>query len=810
MSLALTSLSATAQTRIEGVVMDSLTHEVEPYATVRVFREGKMDKPVAMSITGAEGEISQTVDAPGCYLLVISSMGKQEILRKLEINGEPSVHLGNVYTADAAKELGAVEVVAQKPVVRMETDKMTYNVQGDADAQALTVLDLLRKVPMVTVDAQDHIAVNGSASFRILIDGKPNIQLQQNASQILKTIPANVVEKVEVLTNPGAKYDAEGVGGVLNLVLHHEGGNGQAAADGLTGEVSAKLSNRGELGSFYLAGQHGKWSYNLNAYVGHESVSGLDIDNDRRLFDDTHAAVFAHQNADLSNLYTATTLGIGCELDSMNVLNASLGMNYYKSKRTGLASTTSSGEGVGNDFSYIYDGNERERFSGITASADWQHFFNPSHTHSFTLSYLFSNSPRRQENSRNYLQSSGFAAYELADSYSDNRTSAAEHTLQADYSLPFAEGQMLNTGAKFISRSSHADAGYFLHDTGNAVSGVQYDNRQQILAGYLEHAGSYGRWSTRGGVRYEHTWEDIDYPKMQNRNFTKNYGNLVPSLTASCRLGDATNLGLTYALRIMRPGISYLNPYRDLSDATAVTYGNPDLEVEKAHYINLVFNHYGPRFMMNATLSQCFCNNQIASYSFTDEAGRLNTTYGNNVKNRWTNLNTWMRFSPGTTTSVMLNGYLGYGDIRSAQLKAHNSGWQASAVLMLEQQLPWQLKWNLGLQASTRKYDIQGYQGGMAIAYTMLTRSFCNDRLNVSLFAMSPLSAKLEIKNEMRTSQFVNVNTMAVTFQTVQLTLGWKFGNSKKPFARHQGRIENDFGENQSQGQQISNLGPDK
>lgn len=420
---------------------------------------------------------------------------------------------------------------------------------------------------------------------------------------------------------------------------------------------------------------------------------------------------------------------------------------------------------------------------------------------------MFNNSPRRQENHRYYQDIAIFSKFDLTDSYSDNRTNATEQTLQADYAVPFAKGQILNTGVKYISRSNHAEANYYIQENDYAVNGVRYDNHQQILSGYLEHIGSYEKWSTREGVRYEYTWEEIDYPQIAKNNFEKSYGNLVPSLTVSYRLGNETNIGLTYAQRIMRPGISYMNPYRDPSDATAVTYGNPNLDVENAHYFNLVFNHYGPHFMMNATLSQSFCNNQISSYSFTNETGKLNTTYGNNVRNRWTNLNTWMRFTTSSTTSFMLNGYFGYGDIRSDQLNTRNSGWQASVVLTIDQQLPWKWKCNLGLQASTRKYNIQGYQGGMSVFYTMLTRSFSKDRFNISLYAMSPLSSKLKIKNYMKSAQFENINAMAASVQMIQLTIGWKFGNSKKQFAKHQSKIENNFGENQSQGQQISNMG---
>jgi outer membrane receptor protein involved in Fe transport len=795
-----------------GVFADSVKNEVEPYATVRLFREGQMDRPVGMSLTGEQGEISQAVSAPGRYLLVISAVGKQDARRLITVKGESELPLGKVFTADASTDLSTVEVVAQKPVVRMETDKMTYNVQGDADAQSLTLLDLLRKVPMVTVDAQDNITVKGSSSFKVLVDGKPNVQMQANAKQIFKAMPASMVEKVEVLTNPGAKFDAEGVGGVLNLVLRHEGGQGaNVSANGFSGEVAARVNNMVKAGSLNLSGQHRKWSYTFNGYGGYSHIDPMDMETERRDVGIIHAdALRIQSESDMRTTFAGSSLGLGYELDSLNMFNASVGFNYYRNKADGTATTALTRGYTGKTFTYDYESNDRDRSLGITASADWQHFFNRERTHNFTLSYQFSNSPRRQQNRRFYGPVEAGSFMTLDDSYSDSHTSAAEHTLQADYTLPLAQGQTLNTGAKYISRRNHADADYYLREEADPTTTLDYRNHQQIVAGYVEHSASSGKWSTREGLRYEHTWEKIDYPTMAEQNFHKNYGNLVPSATVSYQLGDATNLGLTYSLRILRPGISYMNPYRNESDPTAVTYGNPDLKVEKAHYIDLVFNHYVQKFMINATLSQSFCNNQIASYSFTDAQGRLNTTYSNSVKNRWTNLNTWMRFVASSKTSVMLNGYLGYGDIRSQQLDAHNSGWQASAVLMLDQQLPWKVKSTLGMQTSTRTYNIQGYQSGMSIAYLMLNRAFVGERLNVSVFAMTPMASKLRIKSYTLTSSVENISRVAFSLQTLQLSVSWKFGNAKRQFSQHQSKINNNFGESQSQGQQISTMGAGK
>jgi hypothetical protein len=161
------SITAMAQkTIVTGILKDSIRNTPEPYATIRVYKENQPGKPVAMSVTGVNGEIKQAVSGKGKYVITFNSVGKKEIRRKFTLNGEPSVNLGTVFTTDDSKVLKGVEVVAQKPLVKMETDKMTYNVQEDVDSKSQTVLDMLRKVPMVTVDGQDNISVNGQLGIQ--------------------------------------------------------------------------------------------------------------------------------------------------------------------------------------------------------------------------------------------------------------------------------------------------------------------------------------------------------------------------------------------------------------------------------------------------------------------------------------------------------------------------------------------------------------------------------------------------------------------------------------------------------------------
>ena len=811
LSLLITTSASAQHTLITGTLKDSVKNETEPYATVRVFRPSNRQKPVAMSLTDAEGRIKQALDGKGTFILTFSSVGKKPVMREVTLNGQSMLALGDVCTAEDATALKNVEVVAQRPIVKMEPDKMTYNVQEDGDSKSMTLLDMLRKVPMVTVDGQDNISVNGSASFKVYVDGKPNPMFQANASQIFKSLPASMVKNIEVITNPGAKYDAEGTGGVLNIVLNHAGGQGTESLNGYNGNVSLGAGNRGYSGSAFVSGQQGKFSYSANATHNLNRNRNIRISIDRtQTAPGGNSQMHYEQRSDNKTPFNMGNMSLGYALDSMSTLNANIGITQYRTSTDGLPRTSLSGGSYGSGFTYSAQRADKYHNFGFNGSMDYQRFFNREHTRSLTASYLFTVNPSRSESESRYDAPSGITGLNLTDRYSDAHLRSTEHTVQIDYATPVAKGHSLDVGAKFISHRNTSDSRFY-NIAGNAknydeANSTDYENTQRILAGYAEYRAALGKLGTKAGLRYEHTWENIDFRKGAGSDFSKHYGNLVPSATLSYNLAPTTNLGLNYNMRILRPGVTYLNPYRDNSNPTNVSYGNPALDVEKSHYISLVFNYYSPKLMVNATLGQNLCNNQIATYSFMED-NRLHTTYGNVVKNRWTSFNTFMRWMAGKNTTLMLNAALDYGDMRSSTLNRRNHGWQTMGYASLQQTLPWLLKWSLGVYANSRHYDLQGYQSGNSLLFTSLNKDLCKDRLTLSLLYVVPLTGKYRVNSYSHGADFEQHTKILVPIQMVRLTATWKFGNTQKQFRQRQSRINNDFGERKSESQQLNNIG---
>ena len=803
------SVNSYAQTStIKGMVVDSLTSQGEPYVTIRVYKERKSDKPLAMWVTNIDGTFAHTVNGQGNFFISFSSMGRKDIIRKVQLSATGGeIDLGKLLIQDNAKQLKGVEVVAQKPLVKMETDKMAYDVQADNDSKASTVLDMLRKVPMVIVDGQDNITVNGQSSFKVYVDGKPSVMFSSNPSQVFKAMPASMVKSIEVITNPGAKYDAEGVGGVLNIVMNASS-NSKMNKNGYNGNVSLTAAAIGLRLSSFISGQQGKFSYSANIMNNRGRVKDVETEMERIASDGSR--MIYNQTGSTRMPFTMANVSLGYEIDSVSNVSATLGITQFEMNNDGHPTTTFTGGSYGTGFSYGNAMTMKNVNNSYNGSLDYQRFLNKSRTSSITLSYLFTTSPARSENRRIYDPLSALVTIPLSDLYSEAKTRGTEHTLQVDYITPLSKIQQLNTGVKYINRRSTSDSRFYdivgSVEQYDPAKSVHYKNLQSVLAEYAEYKVTLKNVSAKAGLRYEHTWESVDFVLGAGSNFKKNYGNLVPSASVTYNLSPTKNIGVNYGMRITRPGITYLNPYVDRSNPTIISYGNSDLEVEKTHNINLVYNTFSRKFMANFTLGTMFANNKIEEYSFM-QSGILNRTYGNIVQSKSFNFNTFMNYSLSKNTRIMLNLTLEYADLKSAQLNQHNSGWMATAYLGLQQTLPWDLKWNVNLTGSTTRYTLQGYQTGNNMLISTLSKSLFNDKLSLSLLYLAPLTGKLKIDQYSKGHDFETTTRIRIPLQNLMFTVSWNFGNTKKTFQQRSSKITNDFQEREDSNSQVPGLG---
>jgi len=506
--------------------------------------------------------------------------------------------------------------------------------------------------------------------------------------------------------------------------------------------------------------------------------------------------------------FTMGSLTLGYQLDEMSVINATAQINTMSMKSTGNTTTKMNGYDVA-DFSYDSSTDTKNSRTSFNGSLDYQRFFNKEHTQSLALTYQLNYNPATTESTNNFGGTRGTGLPDLTSRYSENDDKTINHIFQLDYTMPLGTGQTLSLGGKLQLHDATSESKYYLKGVYDPSSSSDYEYKNKILAGYGEYVGNFNKFGVKTGVRYEYTWQDVEYHLGNGSDFSTSYGSLVPTASLQYTISQGSNLGLTYNMRISRPGITYLNPYVDKTNPIALSYGNPDLEVEKAHNISLVYNMFTPKLMVNLNLHHNFTDNAISQYSFYDSDNLLNTTYGNVVKRHQTGMSAYVNYLLTKNTRLFMNGGLNYVDLSSDALNQSNSGWTLNIMAGLQQTLPWDLKLSAFAITSTKNYTLQGWSGGFNMLTASLSKSLFNDKLTLGVQGIMGLNkgGNLNIESSSRGQNFTSYTNVKVPIYGVTFTVSYTFGNSKVRAKQHVSRVQNDFIEQQSQGEMLNSVG---
>lgn len=716
---------------VKGVLRDSLTSETEPYATIRIVRKDAPDKAVKMAVTGNNGKFEEKIAGPGDYVLTITSIGKTTVVKEFSLAASDKVKdLGTLYTSDAANELQGVEVVAQKPLVKVDIDKIEYNVEDDPDSKTNSVLEMLRKVPLVTVDGEDKIQVNGSSSFRVHVNGKPNNMMSDNPTEVLKSMPANSIKNIEVITNPGAKYDAEGIGGILNIVTAGSG------FEGYTVTFSGNAGNHGAGGGLYATVKQnkltltGRYNHNLNTRPRSYFDSRREDGETLLLTDGSSKTHSSFQQGSLEASY---------EIDTLRLITMSFGMYGGGNETDGETGTRFENPAGSRVYSYhTVSANENSWYS-IRGNIDYQRSFSKK-DRLLTFSYNINARPQTSDALIDYKDKTGvLPPYPLLSTRSDGSQNTAEHTFQADYTTPVGKYHTVEGGLKYIIRNNVSDNDRYEQDVPDNDRSSHYKHLNDILAAYTSYTIRYKIFSGKAGLRYERTMQDVKYRNTPERNFNVDYNDVVPSASIGFKLGETQNIRTGYQMRIYRPGIYYLNPYYDDTDPMNVRQGNARLKTEKSHSFNLNYSSFTSKFNLNLSLSHSFNNNaieQVVELRQTDAGGKyLYSTYENIGRSKHTNLSGYVNWNASPKTRVYANLNGGYVEQRSPARNLRNSGWQGFVYGGVQHTLPWELRLSLNLMGSAPFTALQGRYGGFHDYTLGLSRSFINKRLTISASA---------------------------------------------------------------------------
>ncbi len=615
---------------IKGVVFDSLTAEGIPFASVAVI-SARDSTVVAGVMTDENGRFTVEIPRPGGFRVSIQFIGYEDRNLgpfRLTPKDGMDLDLGRIPLRSSAELLKDVVVEAEEKVLINHIDRKVFLADKLAVATGGTSVDLLSAVPSVDVDADGGITLRGTGNVNILIDGKPSSITGGSRQAILEQIPASSVERIEIITNPSAKYDPDGVSGIINIVLKKN------RQQGLNGSVSAGLGTREKYnGSLQLGYRQGAWNFFVNANTRWENFfSKNNSYRENYLLDGGLLNIFS-QNSDNTSLNRSNLFKAGMEFSPNKkttfALNGTAGLtnrngdellNTFFFDNGGRPTVFSTRDGLSGSLNQNYEVNGyfRREFdqSMHYLTLDVTHGYSPSQSDRHFSQYGYTG---------DLVPTGIFNWQNTTDKQSFNLT-----TLQADYAKPFGQVANLETGLKTIIRQIDQD---FYSESFNAPSSVflpdvRLNNRfvydETILSGYANYGRSFGKFGVQVGLRLEQALTESNLITTSER-FVNNYFSYFPSVFLKFEPTEDQVLQLGYSRRINRPGMEQLNPFTDYSDTLNLFRGNPFALPEYINSLDLSWSSSWKKFTFQPSLYFRVTEDMLTRYVTIDTATRVNT-----------------------------------------------------------------------------------------------------------------------------------------------------------------------------------------
>ena len=684
-----------------------------------------------------------------------------------------------------------VEVVTMRQLVKTLDDRLSYNVQADPEASTSTVLDMLRKVPLVSVDGEDNVRVNGSSSFKIYKNGHPDPSLSANPREVLRAMPASVIKRIEVITEPGARYDAEGATAILNIVTV-EG----VRIEGVNGTVSASINTFGSPNaSAYIAARAGKFTLSSTGFYqkqSHRQFAGED--ETWTTYKDTGTTMYnLYRNEQPAWVYSLN-LNASLEIDSLNLITASFGgyrygLNIYGDSH--IEYHDAAGQLITSYDNPFYL--PQYCFMSWNGRADWEHRTSRK-DEVLTASYMFSTTGQHEEqyDSLINLVNPPFD-YTAYSKWGKERF--IEHTWQLDYQLPLWGHHLLEVGGKYILRLNKSHNRMQYNSADELDTDTRFKHDMHVGAAYTSWRYQVGDFTLRGGLRYEYSHFRASYPNGDEDSFGRDLHDLVPSASVHWQLSPFNSLRLSWATSLNRPGIQYLNP-AVRRYTTTIEYGNPHLSSARNNMLSINFQHTGNRLTFNVKPTLTITNNLIGTYR-TVQDDIVHLTNSNDCRYLMAGVGGFVQWMITSKTTFYMNGELCYKRYRNPSQDLTNSGWGGNLYAQLSQKLPWKLRATATCMWYGIGHDLRHVYGYSSMPYPTimlgLSRSFLKDnRLTVKLNANSILRKYEVSKGYITQGDYVNHGVGHFNQRNVQLSVSYAFGSSNTRVKQTETTVEND------------------
>ena len=722
---------------VTGTVIDDSNNEPLMFASVVLHSESDSTL-VTGAITNEQGVFVIEQVPAGKFYIAINYVGYP----RKEVNGisinprEPVYEMGTIRVEPGAALLSEVTVEATRELMEVGLDRRVINVDSELTATGGTALELMQNVPSVAVDFDGNVSLRGSSNVTILVDGRPSNLTGLSGSEALEQIPSNMIERIEVITNPSARYSPEGTSGIINIVLKKER---RAGYNGML-SLNASTGNR-YTGSLNLNYKTGRVNFFANYSGRMFNTEGSGFNFRTSFLSDT---TFLDQDTRFENGMRSNNASVGADfqINDFNTLTFSVMYNTWGRNSDNFTNYNSLNEDMLlTNFFTRTSGDEMDS-RGMNYNLNYRRTFEQK-LREFNTDIVFSSRgmDRSEDNVQRFIESNG-KPVTLPDLLENTRSEGNNwmFSVQTDYIQPLGEDRKLELGARAYLREMGSDFNFFNYDAesarweNNAGLSNEFIYNEQVYAAYGIFSTMLGKYSLQAGLRLEQTFIEADQ-RTTNEVYSDNYLNLFPTVHLRRNFEQNQALQVSYSRRIDRPNNRYLNPFVSYTDPYDLSFGNPRLKPELINSMEVGYTRFWKNTTLNPSIFYRSTDGMITRFRTMDENGIAYTTFEN--INRGTSYGAELILSQQIFPWWRSNGTFSYyrqiieGGDAMMEMQADSYSWSARLVNNMNLGKGWDLQVN-GFYRSP-VVMLQGEMDAMYSADMGLRKNILDKRGTVTL-----------------------------------------------------------------------------
>ena len=764
--------------KIKGIIVDSETNQPMEYANIAIYNADST--LVTGGISNSTGQFEIKGLNTGDYYAIANFIGYNKITInniKITSNNQTS-DLGKIILSVITQQLNEVNVIADKQRIEYKIDKKVVNVSQDINAAGGTAVNVLENTPSVDVDIEGNVSLRGSSNFIVLIDGKPSVL---TGSDALRQIPATAIQNIEIITNPSAKYDPDGSGGIINVVMK------QNILSGFNGIINTMVGTSDKYRS----------DITLNYRTNKSNLFfGADWS------DDSNIGKMSSERQTLLGDTTQFIITDGTRNMIRGGLNFKACADFYLSKKTTLTVSSTlgkynfdmNGTSYLNEFSipnnnslyYTNSSSSNREGNSFSTNISLQHKFNETGTHKLDILAYYSNRNGDEfENQDEFLTDNNFVKNSVINQIKTTSTDNDNNfRFKLDYVKPIGNAK-IETGLQAIIEHETEDYKFenFNTKTNSWVNNTLYssnmDFKNDVYAGYFTYSNQIGKFQYMGGLRAEYTDRYI-FNLKSTQPFELQRFDLFPSAHISYNLNESTQLMTSYSKRVRRPDGRDLDPFASYIDQYTIRVGNPDLKPEYTNSYELqLMKRFGTSFISFDGFYRTTNNLMTRTQELHDDGLIYMTTQ--NINNDYSlgtevmgnvNITKWLNLN----TSVSLYNYQIKGEINNQSIDRESTNYSIRGNATIKLSSTSRVQWMSMFRGPSA--SAQGETSSMFFSNLSYKQDFLKKKLTATV-SVRDIFGTMNMTNKTYSNNYNFTSKMSMQPRIFQITLSYNINNYK-------------------------------